>query len=144
MKTIDVWQMAEEFHELAPNPYIVHGDTNYAIPSLHWIKGAFTKDWKDFLGMLKVADYSPSANDCDDFARLCATLAQICHHRTKGHPEDTGLAFCEVWYQSPQGLHAANAFLYGQTPSLGFYEPQACKVVTLTDKEKQSINYVRF
>ena len=144
MKTIDTWELhALIFRETAKQIAML-GDSKYAVPSLSWVKGAFTKDWRDFIGMLKVADYAPSANDCDDFARLAATLAQVCHHRTKGHPEDTGLAFGECWYQSKEGLHAANAFMYGQPLKLGFYEPQAFKVVTLTDKEKQSISYVRF
>ena len=144
MKTIDVWELhALIFRETAKQIAML-GDSKYAVPSLSWVKGAFTKDWRDFIGMLKVADYAPSANDCDDFARLCATLAQICHHRTKGHPTDTGLAFGEIWYQSPQGLHAINVFVFGKDLELGFYEPQAFKVVSLTEEEKNSSIYVRF
>ncbi len=144
MKTIDTWELNSIFIEDDINPNIVTGDSNYAVPTLSWVKGAFSKDWRDFVGMLKVADYAPSANDCDDFARLAATLAQVCHHRTKGHPTDTGLAFGEIWYQSPQGLHAINVFVFGKDLELGFYEPQACKVVTLTEQEMKSICYARF
>ena len=144
MKTIDTWELhALIFRETAKQIAML-GDSKYAVPSLSWVKGAFSKDWRDFVGMLKVADYAPSANDCDDFARLAATLAQVCHHRTKGHPTDTGLAFGEIWYQSPQGLHAINVFVFGKDLELGFYEPQAFKVVSLTEEEKNSSIYVRF
>lgn len=126
-----------------PNKFVI-SDIEYNLPSKNWILNEFSKSFLTFLKFLNVDDYNPENNDCDDFARLAASLAQILHHRTSPAVK-TGLTVGEFWYrQDIGGGHAINFIIYlDGTPKIMFFEPQTQKEVFLSETEKQSCSFWR-
>jgi hypothetical protein len=126
-----------------PNKFVV-SDVEYNLPSKEWVLNEFSKSLSSCLNFLGADTYKLENNDCDDFARLAACLAQILHHRTS--PEiKTGLAIGEFWYRfDTGGGHAINFIIYlDTTPKIMFYEPQTQKEVFLSETEKQSCSFWR-
>jgi hypothetical protein len=111
-------------------------DNSYLLPALNWVAGGFTESWFEFKNA--IGAYSAEDNDCDDFARGAAFLAQVLHHNTPDRAKHVGLAFGEFCYISNTiGSHAINMFVCREDGALkiGFYEPQTCSVVELTPDE---------
>lgn len=126
-----------------PSKFVI-SDAEYNLPSKNWVLNEFSDSLVSCLKFLDVNDYKTENNDCDDFTRLAACLAQILHHRTS--PEiKTGLAIGEFWYRFDSGGgHAINFIIYlDETPKIMFFEPQTQKEVFLSETEKQSCSFWR-
>lgn len=123
----------------------VVADSEYNLPSKSWVLNEFSKSLYSCLKFLNIHDYKPSNNDCDDFSRFAAVLAQILHHRTSPN-NNTALAIGEFWYRDEKiGSHAINIIIYlDETPKIMFYEPQTQKEVFLSESEIQSCSFWRF
>jgi hypothetical protein len=127
------------------NPVGVFADSAYLLPSRSWVESTFAKSWFDFKASL--GPWTAEDNDCDDFARGAAFLAELLHHNTKDRPAKTSLAFGEFWYirHEDNGGHAINFYAYREEGviKVGFFEPQTCLPVTLTEKEISSCVHFR-
>jgi hypothetical protein len=126
-----------------PNRFVI-SDAEYNLPSKDWVLNEFSNSFLSFLKFLGADEYASEKNDCDDFSRLAACLAQILHHRTSQEIK-TGLAIGEFWYRIDSGgAHAINFIIYlDTTPKIMFYEPQTRKEVFLSETEKQSCSFWR-
>lgn len=118
-------------------------DRVYAKPTLEFLEGAFSKSLRSVQNFFGVAAWSVEANDCDDFARCAAFLAQLLHYRTPGRPPASALAFGELWYVKDSGEgHAINIAFTDK--GVVCYEPQTRSIVTLSVTEKGSVFKIRF
>lgn len=115
-------------------------DAEYALPSSGWVGGAFASALLYNFRSLGLT-FENESWDCDKFARMAAALAWVCHYRTSGHRAALALGvFC---YVSPKGPHALNFAVTGMTPDeVIFLEPQTCQIMLLTEKEKQSCQFM--
>ena len=131
---------AEELHfhftRFGVEPVILV-DSDYAIIQRKWLDEflAFHADYR-FQNDFKWETFW----DCDDFARDFANLATKHHGGLSGMQ---AMAIGEVFYQMDSGVyHAINIALTDE--GILFIEPQASRVVELSEAEKLSIFYIRF
>lgn len=125
----------------APNWSVA--DRCYAMPTRGFVMGAFSSALWSFKSFFQVLNWTEEANDCDDFARLAATFAQILHFLTPDRPPATALALGEFWFVRDDGTgHAINLALCGE--EVVAYEPQTRNEVTLSADEKRRGMLVRF
>ncbi len=119
-------------------------DKEYSLPDRNWILTEFSIAWNSLQKFLNIKDWRAETNDCDDFARGAAFLAQVLHAR---HKFETGLAIGEFYFNSDvmKGPHAINFFIYKENEELklGFYEPQTYLECQLTDMERAKCFYWR-
>ncbi len=119
---------------------VIFADDEYARPSLAWLQGkfwdAFQRDRWD-----RVGSYSRK-NDCDNWARAYAQLAQDCHAATVGN-NAAALAVGEFFYAREDGVRHAIVCAFVES-GLVFIEPQNGRVLTLTPSERQLCFFVRF
>lgn len=137
----------QEEEKIVPLYCSVMTDVVYVCPSLRWVKGSFAQAFASFKNQLGNNTWVEEENDCDDFSRFAAFFAQYLHHNTKNKIEKTSLAFGEIWYVRDAGDdHRINIFLYreNEVMKVGFFEPQTCKIVTLSDYEKQNCKFYQF
>lgn len=114
-------------------------DDTFARPKLSWLLGAFYDAFREDR-FNKVGRYSRK-NDCDNFARAFAQLAQDCHAISAGSDAEA-LAIGEFFYQSRNGPHAiVVAFT---DAGRKFIEPQTGRVLELTEGEAMSCTFARF
>lgn len=141
-------------------PYqTIIADTQYSLPTADWIAGDFARAFRTFLNEFRIAHYVPDLNDCDDFTFAAVFFMQLLHRRGQvEHPPHrrTALAFGEFWYRRDiGGMHAINLALVRSTNNGPlttdngpyapvFFEPQTQTIVTLTQKEIQSCDTIRF
>jgi hypothetical protein len=120
-------------------------DAEYSLCTQNWFESAFASALRTLLFQLNQTLWRDQSNDCDDFARLGASFAQMLHNRT-GQKPGTGLAIGEFWFQSARGPHAIlSAVIYvGTEYKLIFLEPQNQKPVNLTYEEVASCFAYRF
>lgn len=105
-------------------------DESYACPSKDWVQGPFSLSLRTALDGY---GFSRDRFDCDDFARLAWTIANLCNHDC---PSDCGLAFGLLFYTRDYGAaHAINFFI---AEGVHFYEPQTQRIVELSRKEIES------
>jgi hypothetical protein len=115
-------------------------DASYTRPTLRWLQGAFWDAFREDR-FNKVGRYSRK-NDCDNFARAYAQLAQDCHAMSTGRDAE-GLAVGEVFYITRKGEgHAIVCAFTDQGRK--FIEPQTGRVIDLTENELLSCTFVRF
>lgn len=100
-----------------------------------------------------LSDYGDERNDCEDFARRCATYACDLHAGNTG--QKTGLAFGEFYFtRDDGGGHAINVAVVADeraaglhsdsgAPKLLFFEPQTGKVISLTETERSSCRLLK-
>jgi len=118
-------------------------DRKYAMATRGFVMGVFSGALWTFQAFFKVLNWTEEANDCDDFARLAATFAQILHFLTPDRPPATALAVGEFWYCTDEGSgHAINLAICGD--EVVAYEPQKRYDVQLSDAEKDSGMLIRF
>lgn len=130
---------------------LLFSDETYLLPSFPWVESTFSEAWLQTMQVLGISQYQADANDCDDFARMCAGYAQLLNNRTiqesrqpgKGPVKPAaGLAFGEFWFTPAQGPHAVNAFFHtlhqGGTLEIGFMEPQNGRILRPSKTEIQS------
>ena len=118
-------------------------DRVYAKPTLEFLEGAFSKSLWSVQNFFGAASWSEEANDCDDFARCAAFLAQLLHYRTPGRPPASALAVGELWYVRDNGEgHAINIAFTDK--GVVCYEPQTRAIVTLSPAEKNNCFKIRF
>lgn len=132
-------------HGINPDKFVLV-DSEYAFPSKTWLLNEFCGSLKSFLNYLGLSDYQKSNNDCDDFCRAAALLAQVLHHRTSPN-SDSALAIGEFYYNldSGAGNHAINiAIIFDSEPKIVFLEPQTREQVFLSEREKNSCYFIRF
>lgn len=119
-------------------------DKEYSLPDKNWILTEFSISWNSLQKFLEIKEWNDETNDCDDFARGAAFLAQTLHSR---HKLKTGLAFGEFYFHSDvvKGPHAINFFFYKENEELklGFYEPQTYLECQLTEIERAKCFYWR-
>lgn len=125
----------------------VLADTDYACPTLRWLQGPF---WDSFQAdrWAKGLRVWERKNDCDNFARAYAQHAQDCHalsRRTQDADSSTeGLAVGEIFYtQEKSGGGHAIVCAFTDAGRL-FIEPQNGLTLALTEREIDSIFFVRF
>lgn len=148
IKTASAIEIANAFSSEGVRVQPIMADEGCTIPSYRWVWTTFAADWRRWLEMVGPLGYKPSSNDCDDFARQCAVVAQICHARTlkPKHAVETALAFGEFWYMATNGAHAINVFVYSDDDAvlrLGFFEPQSSSIVKLTTAHVRSCYFAR-
>ena len=120
---------------------VLFADASYARPTLRWLQGQF---WDAFRQdrWAKVGSYSRK-NDCDNWARAFAQLAQDSHAQTRSGSDDEALAVGEFFYTKASGEgHAINAAF--TDVGLVFIEPQNGLTLKLTTSEILSCFFVRF
>jgi len=118
-------------------------DRRYAMPTRGFIMGAFSKALWTLQAFFKVLNWTEDANDCDDFARLAASFAQILHFLTPGRPPASALAVGEFWFVQDDGTgHAIDLAVCGN--EVMAYEPQTRNEIELSADEKRRGTLVRF
>lgn len=139
--TADVIQLGADYG--VPRTAFLCSDEFYVMPDFGWVFDTMMPAFTQLKEVIGVSDYISLANDCDDYARLCAAYAQILNARTLRTvtSEDSGLAFGEFWYMAAGiGCHAINVFLsrVDSGVRLVFVEPQTGQQLHLTDNEIRS------
>jgi hypothetical protein len=136
--------------QMGIRPTIVQtADAHYDLPAADWFIGSFAQSLHEALDALNLVRYQPQSNDCDDYARMGASLAQLLHFHTRPRGT-TGLAVGEFWYQirNMGGAHAICVAITRLSPTsplqLMALEPQNQTPVILTPQEIQSCSFVRF
>lgn len=112
-------------------------DTGYAVPTTHWLFGAFLPQWKAERQARGLWPYT-RRNDCDNFARACCVAAQDAWAQSaEAASDDEGLAVGEFCYTRRDGQrHAIVAAI--TEAGLIFIEPQTCERIALLDEEINS------
>lgn len=121
------------------------GDFNYLLPNKVWFFNEFTASLDSLLTFLKTKEYKNESNDCDDFARAGAFLAQTLHSRTSPD-SNSGLLIGEFWYRRDDNVpHAINFAIVNEYNEykLVFLEPQNGKELILSETEKKSCVFWR-
>ena len=117
-------------------------DEEYRFPSQEWVIGPFSQSLYSLQKFLGIETWTNDKNDCDDFARGAAFLAQVLNSKTIiNNPYQAGLAFGEFYYNdSLLGPHAINVFVYIKDGDVrvSFYEPQTRSIKYLSHKEVNS------
>lgn len=120
---------------------VIITDRDYAKPTTHWLFEVFRPWFETRLDGFGTRSWSTQW-DCDDFAALYRTLAQVCHSLTHVRPEE-GIAVGEVKYRKDSGvIHMINCAFTEQ--GLIWIEPQTTCQVQLSETELSSRSYVRF
>lgn len=119
---------------------VYFADASYARPTLRWLTGAFWDTFReDRFG--KVGAYERK-NDCDNWARAYAQLAQDCHSISTGSDAEA-LAVGEMFYTKRTG--EGHAIICAFTDEgRKFIEPQNGRVIELTESELISCSFARF
>lgn len=132
----------------AVTQFAFFADEKYSLPSESWIANEYSQALNSFLTSFKTSDYILEENDCDNFASMSFSFAQILHHNTPQKTAKTSLAFGEFWYiRKEGGGHAINVFAVWDGENkyrIVFYEPQLQKIVQLTREEIATVRYYRF
>lgn len=127
---------------------VFFADSRYAMASEDWIINGYSKALNEFLYSFKSNQWINEENDCDNFASMAFSFAQILHHNTINKLQKTALAMGEFWYIKKEGGgHAINVFIVWQNDEnykVIFYEPQWQKIIELTKEEIASVRYYRF
>lgn len=126
-----------------PHTRVIAPDTDYAVPTLRYLRGAFWDSFqRDRWG--KGLKAWRRRNDCDNFARAYAQHAQDCHAISSGN-ESEGLAVGEFFYTQTAGTgHAIIVAFVDDDHRRVFIEPQTGQEVQLTEAEIASCFFVRF
>lgn len=136
-------------NEIGVSSYIsFFADGNYALPSENWIKEDYSLALYSYLSSFKSSQWVSEENDCDNFASMAFSFAQILHHNTPKKLDKTSLAFGEFWYvKDDNSGHAINVVIVysneGKYKVL-FYEPQTQKTIILSKEEIKSCTFYRF
>jgi hypothetical protein len=121
---------------------VICTDQSYAIPSKEWVLGKFSRYYKNKVFGWGLWRWKPSF-DCDNFARVFASLAQVSHARSSGSGAE-GLTIGEFFYdRQGYGGHAIN-IIFSTPTSFFFLEPQTCKEIQLSQQERLSCFFCRF
>ena len=127
MKTLS----ADEVQKLMPaGAWGTLLDEIYACPAAAWVHGPLSAALNDALTGFR---YVRDRFDCDDFARMAWTMANLGNDNC---PKDCGLAFGMFFYVQDSGVpHAINFFI---AEGVFFYEPQTQRIIELSRKEIES------
>jgi hypothetical protein len=130
--------------KVCPNAKVNMADSSYACPKIDWVTNTFYR--KMFYPWIRENELNKweKTHDCDNFAYLFFTLAQICHTKSmrtlKEHnvPIHPGLSVGVIYYKREVsgGGHAANVIVSGS--EVYFVEPQTGHKFELTNNEKGS------
>lgn len=116
-------------------------DERYAPPRADWLLREFDFWFRSCLPKLGMAAYLPECADCDDYAELYATLAQVCHRSMPGRGgEPAGFPVGPLYFH-PRGGQGGHAVVVAMTSDEGLLviEPQQPgKRLHLSTAEKQS------
>jgi len=116
-------------------------DRSYAAMQQGFLEQAFSESLKKWVLELGIR-YQQECEDCDDFARFAASVAQLWN--AKSANEGHALAFGEFWYVKDNGdAHAINIALV-EGGKVVFYEPQTQRIVELSEIEKWNATMIRF
>lgn len=117
-------------------------DRNYNIPDKNWFFTDFAISLDSLLKFFKTKQWTEENNDCDDFARAGAFLAQTLHSR---HKLNTGLAVGEFYFSYQGVAHAINFAIIKENNELKvvFIEPQTGEQLFLDEMEKATCFYWR-
>lgn len=124
-------------------------DERFIGPTRAWVTGTFGPAWAEALRKLGLETYQPEAWDCDKFADLCRSYAELLHARTPDRPiKDAALTvatFCYV-IESTGGGHAIVAFFIpqGESFEVVYLEPQTGEEKKLTKQEEASCMALMF
>ena len=151
-KIIEYEKVLEIVQEKCPNikpELVIMPDVKYFVLGRDWLfddfKAYYTnKMWK--LGHWKIGyGIWKKDFDCDKFSRGYAWYASVCHGEAL-HSISEGLAVGELYYyikgDKSQG-HAINCAIVDDYEMI-FIEPQTAGEVELSDKELESIDFVKF
>ena len=118
---------------------IITPDTEYACPTVHWLKDTFYPWFQQQRFNLGLNKWD-RRNDCDNFARAFAQAAADCHALSNGDDSE-GLAVGEFYYHQATGGHAINVAF----TDIGkvFIEPQTGQIITLKPEEERTCFFVR-
>ena len=124
-------------------------DAAYYLVSPDFLEAGFAGSYWDVQKLLGVGEWVAESFDCDKFAGLAVSVAQVLHARAvrKSGMKPGGLAFGQWHYtRDAGGGHAINWFAHGcpadedhpEGIAIGFYEPQRRVAVTLSPAEINS------
>lgn len=130
-------------HFFSDIPARILPDRDYACPVESWLFGPFADFYSKMLRQWNIANWA-SNWDCNRYATLYHSLAQVCHGRTADAPSE-GIAVGKVHYTTRKGGgHAINIAVTSPAVDVIFVEPQDQNQVTLTQQERASIWLVEF
>lgn len=121
---------------------VILADESYLLPSYHWLSNTFPAVLRDYKNRIAVI-YARNTNDCDDYARIAAALAQYLNFQTGA---EAALAFGEFWYIRNDGQgHSINCAVVFDNDDfrLLFFEPQNERLITLSRKEIEACTFIR-
>lgn len=125
---------------------ITCGDELYALPDYDWLFADFARALQTLQNAFFVWNWIDQKNDCDDFARGAAWLAQVLNNNTTTKAE--ALAIGEFWYvrDVDSQAHAITVAIckIGDERKMVFMEPQNQTHINLSDNEIRSCVYCRF
>ncbi len=108
-------------------------DEDYVIPTLDWVNGEFSKQFKQFLFNYNIRQFQDGKNECDKFSLHARSVANILN-RHNPQSGNSGIAVGEVYLINGGGGHAMNFAIVADRDKklrLVFYEPQAAQIVNV-------------
>jgi hypothetical protein len=122
----------------------VFADPKYNLLARDWIEANAQPDFVVFLNELGFTKWEKNNSDCDDFSKAFTVFLKS--YLKKLYPDVASPAVGEIYYmQKSGGAHAINIIALrgsGGVATIGFFEPQLQRFVTLTKKEIESIYFV--
>jgi hypothetical protein len=122
----------------------IFADAEYNLLAKDWIEANAQPKFVVFLDELGFTQWEKNNSDCDDFAKAFTVFLKS--YLKKLYPDVASPAVGEIYYtQKTGGDHAINIIVLrgpkGST-TIGFFEPQIQRFVTLTKKEIESIFFI--
>jgi hypothetical protein len=119
----------------------------YVIPTEDWFRNQLPAIIKQFQFDVKQGEYEANANDCDTFTKVAVVAARLSHLKANSVSE-TSIPIGEYYFTRADG--AKHAIICGLVRTgmgqykMMFLEPQTCKVIELSDKERESCSHILF
>lgn len=122
----------------------VFADPEYNLLAKDWIETNAQPEFVEFLHELGFTKWEKNNSDCDDFSKAFTVFLKS--YVKKIHPTVASPAVGEIYYIQKNGTpHAINIIVlsnYKGVTSVGFFEPQIQRFITLNNKEIESIYFV--
>jgi hypothetical protein len=121
-------------------------DTNYALPTKHWIIETFSTALAQHL-MDNNLSYENQVFDCDDFVDEAIVLGRRLYKKSNEFQRGSSLAIGKFYFRPTFDKgHAVNCFLVNENgrAKILFYEPQQQKMISLSQEEVFSVSFWSF
>jgi hypothetical protein len=112
-------------------------DKNYECPDYAWLQDTFAGALENFRKTQGISRYVPEGNDCDDFSEDTRFFARLTYRKTKPTAQSTFACGLFSYRQDNGTLHMINVFVVNDERFV-YWEPQADRIIQLSQKEKES------